>query len=289
VAQTLDGDADRPFFVVTGVLHVPEGEVFRDAVIVDGDAIIDGAVVQDVVAFNGDVTVSGSVGRSVVAVAGRVTLEQGARVGGDVLSRDPADIAEGATVAGRVTSQGLPTDFNLGRYFTFSRVAIWFATSASSLVLGLVLLLFAPRAGEAVAATASRRFGRSAGIGFAVFFGVPVAAGIAIATLIGIPLGLGLLLSLALLFWIGYVATALAIGRRLITAPTSRLLAFLAGWAILRVVAIIPGVGGLVWFLATVFGLGALAVAARAAGAQARATVPAATVVIPPPPPMPPS
>jgi hypothetical protein len=38
-------------------------------------------------------------------------------------------------------------------------------------------------------------------------------------------------------------------------------LAFLAGLAILRVLAIIPILGGIVWFAATVVGLGALLVA----------------------------
>jgi hypothetical protein len=37
--------------------------------------------------------------------------------------------------------------------------------------------------------------------------------------------------------------------------------AFLAGWAILRIAALIPILGGLVWFAAVVVGLGALAVA----------------------------
>jgi hypothetical protein len=37
--------------------------------------------------------------------------------------------------------------------------------------------------------------------------------------------------------------------------------AFLVGWAILRVVALVPVLGGLVWFAAVVFGLGALVVA----------------------------
>jgi hypothetical protein len=296
VAQTTDTLADRPSFVVfTGKLDVAEGEVYQDAVIFDGDVTVDGSVVENVVAFNGDITVSGTVGENVVALNGRVTLASGASVGGDVISSDPADVAEGATVGGQVTSEGLPTDFDFGGYLAVSRVAIWFATSVSSLVLGLLLLLFAPRAGDSVSATAARRFGRSIGIGFAVFFGLPIAAGIAVVTLIGIPLGVGILLGLALLFWIGYVAAGLAIGRRLIGPPTSRLLAFAAGWAILRVVAIVPGIGGLAWFLATVFGLGALAVAARDAGREARAVAPAGAStggpipVPPPPPPLPPA
>jgi uncharacterized membrane protein YedE/YeeE len=50
--------------------------------------------------------------------------------------------------------------------------------------------------------------------------------------------------------------------------------AFLAGWAILRVVALIPILGGLVWFAAVVFGLGALAVAIWYARGPGRAAAP---------------
>jgi hypothetical protein len=37
-------------------------------------------------------------------------------------------------------------------------------------------------------------------------------------------------------------------------------IAFPAGWAILRVLALIPILGGLIWFAAVVLGLGALTV-----------------------------
>ena len=288
-AQTGDAQEADDFVVLTGRIDVAEGEVVGDAVIFDGDVRVAGEVTGNVVVFNGDVLISGTVGENVVAFNGRVTVEPGARVAGDVVSRDPTDIAEG-TVGGRVTSRGLPTDFDLGEYVAVSRLAIWLATSLSSLAFGLLLLLFTPRAGEAVVAAASGRFGRSVGIGFAVFFGLPIAAGIAIATLVGIPLGVGILLGLALLFWLGYVAAALAIGRLLVKPPTSRMLAFLAGWGILRVIAIVPGIGGLMWFLATVFGLGALTVAAHRAGRaprEATAVAGEAIVALPPPPPPP--
>ena len=287
-AQTADPVTDASFVVLTGRLDVAEGQVFQDAVIFDGDASVTGEVVENVVAFNGDVSVTGTVGENVLALNGRVILGSGARVGGDVVSDHPADIAEDATIGGQVSSSGVPNDLDFGEYVAVSRVAIWFATSVSSLALGLLLLLLAPRAGEAVAATASSRFGRAVGIGFAVLVGLPVVALIAIATLIGMPLGIGILLGLALLFWMGYVAAAMAIGRLLIKPPTSRLLAFLAGWAILRMVAIVPGVGGIVWFLATVFGLGAIAVAARAAGRDRGPSLSTLSPVpVPPPPPMP--
>jgi hypothetical protein len=47
----------------------------------------------------------------------------------------------------------------------------------------------------------------------------------------------------------------------IVREPAVWILAFLVGWAILRVAAIVPIVGGLVWFAAVVFGLGALVVA----------------------------
>ena len=52
------------------------------------------------------------------------------------------------------------------------------------------------------------------------------------------------------------------------------MVAFLAGWAILRVVALIPILGGLVWFAAVVFGLGALVVAIWHARGARRAVAP---------------
>jgi hypothetical protein len=65
------------------------------------------------------------------------------------------------------------------------------------------------------------------------------------------------------------------------------MLAFLAGWGILRLLALIPVAGGLVWLAATVWGLGALVIAARTAGREPSDAV-GAGVPTPGPPPVPP-
>jgi hypothetical protein len=52
-------------------------------------------------------------------------------------------------------------------------------------------------------------------------------------------------------------------GRLVLRPPRSRYVAFLVGWAILRVLALIPFVGGLLWVLASILGLGLLFVAGR--------------------------
>ena len=90
------------------------------------------------------------------------------------------------------------------------------------------------------------------------------------------PLGLGLLAALGLIYALGYGATAWIVGRRILREPTAWVLAFLVGWGILRVLALIPILGGLVWFAAVVFGLGALVVAIWRARTTSRAAPAAA-------------
>jgi hypothetical protein len=275
------------FVVLTGRLDMPRGQIASDAIIFNGDATIAGDVTDNVVAFNGDVLVTGHVGGNVVATNGRVTLGPGARVGGDVVSSESPDISPTATVVGRVRPSR-SFDINFGQFTVVSRILVWLATSISSFLLGLLLILFVPRAADAAARTGIDRLGASIGFGFLVLIGVPIAATVAIGILVGIPLGLGVLLALGLLYWLGYTTGAYTLGRRLVAAPTHRMLAFLAGWGILRLLALIPIAGGLIWLAATVWGLGALVLAARTAGRPTSDVPGAAVPAGGPPPPVPP-
>ena len=281
---------DEPFVVLTGELRLPTGSSADDAVIFNGPALIDGDVSGNVVALNGDVIVAGTVGDDVVSLNGRVYLSDGAQVDGDVVSKYRPVISETATVGGQLRRTSR-LNFDIGEFAVVSRILVWLATSVSSFLLGLLLILSVPRAADVAARTATERFGRSIWIGFLTLIGVPLAAFVAIAILLGIPLGLGLLLALGFLYWLGYTAGAYALGRRLVSAPTHRVVAFLAGFGILRGLALIPFVSGLAWLAATVWGLGALVIAARAAGRDTPAAVAVGTgsspPPIPPPPPVP--
>jgi hypothetical protein len=289
-AIALGGDPNEPFVVLTGTLVVPAGSTVSDAIIFDGDATIAGDVTDEVIAFNGDVVVTGGVRGDVVALNGRVTVGPGVTVGGDVVSREVPVIASSATIVGQVR-RASRLDVNAGQFAMIGRFLVWIATTVSSFLLGLVLVLFVPRAADATASTAARRVGASIGFGFLMLIGVPIAAVIAMAFIIGIPIGLGVLLALGLIYWLGYTVGAFALGRRLVSAPRHRMLAFLAGFGILRLLALIPFVGSVVWLGATVWGLGALVIAARIAGREPTdapgASVPAVGVPpIPPPPPI---
>ena len=262
-AQEDDGPDTDDQIVITGTLVVPEGETVQSAVIFNGNATIDGTVSDVLVVFNGRTEITGTVEEDVVSFNGDVVLRSGSRVGGDVISRQTPQIEDGATLVGRVDD--LPTRWDYWDITFVGRLGWWLGYTVSTLVLGMALLLLAARGIDAVSIRALReRLGSTIGFGLLVFVLLPIIAVVLLVTIVGIPLGLFLLLALALLYSIGYVIGALALGRLVVKAPTSRYLAFLAGWGALRVLALVPFLGGLAWFVATVLGLGTLWVAARA-------------------------
>jgi hypothetical protein len=143
-----------------------------------------------------------------------------------------------------------------------SRFGWWLAVSVSTLIVGALLVWLAPGALHAAERAVREHAGAAVGWGVAIAIGVPVLAILALVTLVGIPFGIALLLAAVPVLLIAYTTTAWVVGRRVRrTRSTSPWVALLAGWGILRLLALIPVAGALVGLAATVVGLGALAVA----------------------------
>jgi hypothetical protein len=271
--------------VLRGSVDVPADETVTSVVIFDGPATIDGTVTGSVVAFHGPITISGSVRGSVIAISDRVVLQDGAQVDGDVKSQKAAVVSPGAHVDGSIGT----VDFsNWDDVAHVSRYIWWFAVTISSLALGACLLLLPSGARTRIDAAASR-VGPAIGWGAVAFFGLPIAAIILLVIVITLPLGLALLFALGFLAMVAYVVTAWVLGGR-IARNAAPFLAFLAGWGILRAVALLPILGGTVWTLAVIFGAGVLALAIWSrspAAPTAAAVAPAAPAPPIPPPPAP--
>jgi len=273
-AWAQDGQADDAFVVLSGRANVPEGEEVGDLVVFHGSSTVDGTVNGSVTAFDAPVTISGRVNGDVVVFNGRVELQDGANVTGDVVSRGEPVVASGATIGGE--TERIQTNFNWDGFGWVGRLAWWLAVSVSTLVVGLVLLWLVGRGSRRIADAGRTGIGPSIGWGLLAFFGLPILAIVALVTIVGIPLGLGLLAALGLIYALGYSAAAWIVGRSILREPTAWILAFLAGWGILRILALIPILGGLVGFAAVVFGLGALAVVIWRARTPSRAAPAAA-------------
>jgi len=269
--------------VLSGTAYVAEGQTVGSVVLFHGEAVIEGTVEGSVVAFDGRVTIAGSVEDDVIAFNGLLQVRSGGSVGGDVFA-DTRVIAPGATIGGQANDIADLGWLTGGGFAFVAGLAVWLAVTISVLLLGLIVLWLAPRAVDATVRASRSGAGPAIGWGLALFLGLPVLAIAAVATLVGIPFGVGLMLALALIYAMGYTASTWILGRALVREPRSRFGAFLAGWAILAAVSAVPVLGGIVWFLATVFGLGAIVVAtwrSREAGVAA----PAPRVVLPPAPP----
>jgi hypothetical protein len=259
----------RDQIVLSGDVVVHRGEDVGEVVLLHGRVIVAGVVHGDVVVIDGPIEVTGQVSGSVVSINGPVQIGPNAQILGDVIARDAVRIAEGARIGGTVregTAFTIRTPIDL-----FGPFAAWLAIAASTLVLGALLVLLAPRGSDAVASAVTGSPLASVGIGLGAFIGLPVIAVLGVLSLVGLPLGLGLLLALALLYSIGYAWVVYGLGRAIWREPRSRWLALLFGWAVVAALSAIPYVGGALWFVGAVLGLGAAIVSAwRARGTGGR-------------------
>lgn len=274
----------RDLVVITGGATVRPGESVGTVVVIDGPVRIAGRVREDVVSVSGPVTVTGTIGGDLVTVANQARLAPGARVGGDLTYADERPvIAPGASVAGDVSKENWG-DIRGGLRFV-GLFVWWLGVTVATLVIGLVALALAPRAADAVERTARGSPGPAIAWGVGLLILLPLIAVLIMITIIGIPLGLLLLVALVPLFALAYVTSAWVLGRIIVGPPRGRTLAFLAGLAILRLLALIPFLGAVVGLAATAFGLGALFTALLRARA---APAPSAGATVPAPPPTPP-
>lgn len=270
---------------VTGPVRVDAGERSDGVVSVDGSVRIEGLVDGDVFVVHGDVLVTtrgrvtgavtvlrgnavvqGTVRDGVTVTSGRAVVGERAVVGGDVRSSKRPDVARGARVAGDITKTDFPALFTIAGWIALA--VLWLAVTITLLLVGVLFLALFPRGARAALGAARESTGISILWAAVLGIGIPILAGALAATVLAIPLGLVLVVALAVVLPLGYVVTALVLGR-LVARGVGDIPAFLIGFAILRAVALVPGLGLLVGFLAAVFGVGALAVAAWRAGRPA--------------------
>jgi cytoskeletal protein CcmA (bactofilin family) len=255
--KSANGHSLGTIVVLNGRTTVAAGETASGVVVFHGRTIIAGKVNGSVVVFDGAVTVSGDVRDSLVVFRGHAEVTDGAHIGGDLVTNDKATVAGGARIDGE---RKHVSNFRFSGFSVLGRLLVWIAYTISVLILGLLLVALLPGPMES-AARAFRSIGPSIGWGIALLIGLPLASILVLITLVGIPLGLSLMLALWFLFTVAYTVGVFAVGRLMVRPPRGRMKALLAGWAVLRVLGLIPIVGGLAWTAVTVIGLGSITVA----------------------------
>jgi cytoskeletal protein CcmA (bactofilin family) len=264
---TLGGRVATDALLAGGSVEVQrDAEVGRDLLATGGSLRVTGAVGRNAFLSGGTVIIGGRIEGDVTVEADHLTVLSSARVGGRLRYRSnrPAEIQEGSQIAGGV--EVMPRRVRPRSAFrAFPFVLAWRVTEALwLLVIGLVLLIVAPRAVTRVSERIRRGFGYSLLTGFILVIVLPVAAVIVALTFLGIPLALLLMLLYGATLIAAQIFPAAWLGRWLLSrvarvgAEPSPYLAQIVGTVLLVLLIAVPFLGWLVRLVAVLLGVGAL-------------------------------
>ena len=233
----------------------PEGAINGNAYLTAGTVTQSGAIRGSLLASGGTIILNGVVGRDVQVAAGNLQVGPNAQIAGNLTYRVPAKnvtIDKAARITGKVTALPVPSGWGPLRF-------LWLL---GFLLVGVAVVALAPALSSQAAGLIPEAPGRSIlyAIGWIIL--LPIAMIAAAVTVIGIPLACVALAFYLVLIYLGRIPFAIWLGA-LILRDRSRpgwqgaLMNFGVGALVLIVLGLIPAVGGLVWIIATVLGLGA--------------------------------
>lgn len=268
---TLDikGNVGRDVLAAGANLSITSAaKVGNDLVLGTGQADIAGPVDGDVIGGGGELTLSNAVGGNVKIGVDSLTLLPTTSIQGNLVytSENEADIQSGARIGGTTTHKLPPVTEK-----PEAGMGIWgkVITFLMTLVLGIIIVLLAPRRMKAITQSIRTRPWPSLGWGAVLLIVTPIAALIVSITVIGLPLGLITLALYAVAIYITQLFIGLLIGQLIIGSfkgveTRAALIGALAlGLAILTLLKLIPYAGFFIGLAAVLFGFGAILVSER--------------------------
>lgn len=254
----------RVMFVAGGDIEVDAGEQADAVIVINGDARVAGTV-NSLVVVDGTATVTGGTLEGVAIINGTLNLEAGTTVLGDIGQLNSEVVqAEGIVFDGSVNDlTGEVAAF--GVFLGFAALVIWIGVGIATLIAGLLMAGLAARQTRSATTLIRREPGKTFLVGLLAVVVPPILAVLAMATVVGIPAGLGLLFVVwPLVAFIGYVVAAIwlgewLLGRRDGAVPAERPY---AAATVGLIVAFVIGLVPLVTAVLSIFGLGAVVLAA---------------------------
>lgn len=276
------GSVGKDVFIgAASVVIDPTGEVGRDVMAFGGALKVEGEVGRDVRGRMMRTSVGGGVGGDLDIATQGLDIERSASIAGDVLYRSPteAEIDPGAQITGTTTRLPTQGNFLYGVVLMLANVI----TFMGFLVTGLIALwLFRTSGSRAVGRMLTKPI-RTFLVGAVTVIVVPTVVVLLAMTLVGLPLAaIGVLLG-GVAFIIGPVPAVTALGNRILWNRGGLFGAFVVGAVVWRLaIWLIPVVGGFVYLLALVWGVGAWVTglaAARRGDPTPPALIPASMIV----------
>ncbi|HEY4752622.1 MAG TPA: hypothetical protein VIH37_05005 [Candidatus Limnocylindrales bacterium] len=248
---------------VDGTVDVPSGQMVDAVVVVRGSATIEGTV-NNLVLFSSTATLTGATAHHLVVVDSTANLGPGTTVDGSIATLH-GDVYRDASAV--VTGPTTTLDADLGA-LAIALIPLVIIASIGFLiamvVAGLALAAFGARQTRTAEDLITRRPGHVLATGLVGTIVLPLFFGALILSVIGAPIGLAMLfIGLPLLFFVGWLVAAIwvgdwLLGQRGTREPVHPYKAAVLGVIVLALLGLFPFVTG----IATLFGVGALLVAA---------------------------
>lgn len=242
-----------------------------EALVFAGMMDMQGRVQKDLRGAVGAAVLNGVIGRDAwlkVGEPNQFVLQPGTNIGGNLtyLSPTPATTMSGATVEGEVKyhpfSNKPSPEYAKAAVFAF--IAFKLLMMLSLWIVGLVFIWLVPKGFERFNRNMAKEPSRALGHGLLVFFGTPIAIVLLSLSIVGIPLAVILAAGYVVYLILGFIVAATYLGEQIFRKASKRPWhvslnwAMVLGVAVLILVSCIPFIGGLIKFLAIVFGIGAI-------------------------------
>ncbi|MCX6811845.1 MAG: polymer-forming cytoskeletal protein [Candidatus Berkelbacteria bacterium] len=246
-------------------------------------------VKRDLYAFGSTVTVHGWVERDLRSSAqtaiikaniGRdaqfynvtgLHLENDTNIEGSLIYRSDNDAQIGENVkVNRVEKQKpITTTAEQEKQQRENSIVAWILSAIYGLIafllVALLIVIFFPNKIKAISESIAQKFGMNLLTGLVVLIVVPIISLILFCTLVGIPVAIILLVFYAVILYVGKLFVGIIAGKYIIdkfcpkwSEKTRLIIGTLKGAGIIYILTLIPILGGIIGFLATLLALGAI-------------------------------
>jgi len=278
----VNGEVGRNLTLVGGNIDIGSGTiVVGNLVAAGGNVTISAPIGGDIKLGAGNVTIANSVGGNVEAGVGQMRLTSGAMVGGNVTyySDEDASISSDASISGMVDKKTMPvkapefSEKDVQKVFDGIGVFAKLTSAFSTLIIGLLFVYLFPNYTKKVVETISSRPIAASFLGFTVLILAPVAILILFVTLLGIPLAMIGLFSYLTFLYVARIFVIFWVGEKVFELAKKKARygwVFVVGLVVYYFVTMLPVIGGLIVFVSTLVGWGAMLITCRATSLKAR-------------------
>jgi len=269
---TINGKVGRNILSAGNNLMINDGATIGGHITFAGAGLIVNAPVGgEIQAAVGDMVLNSTVGGDVNLQMGNGNKEKShlllspkSVISGDLNYKSfaQAEIQAGAQILGKTNYTPMEIAKSKPQIYAFlGTLALAFGIFGflSLLLMGLIIIYLVPKMADRVCASMKEAPWKNVGIGFVGLVTIPVAAIILFVTILGIPLGMILLFGLCVAMYLSKAFVAIAIGRLISDRfHIHKIFSLIFGLLLFTIVGLIPIIGWLAAFLATLWAFGAI-------------------------------